>query len=121
MVSGGLTLGMAKGNGARAISGPKKRQPKRSFSTRQSCPLMRIGRKKDVGWPTPAKGKPTSKTKRNSSGPSTIAARRKSQRRAGGVEAGAVLAAGVGGDERLDRDGFIFGAASSELPPGSSP
>jgi hypothetical protein len=116
-VSGGLTLGMTKGNGARAISGPKKRQPNRSFSIKQSCKLICIGRKNDVGCPTPANRKPASSIKKNKSGVSTIAASRNIHRRVPDMGA-----AGAFGDladeaERLEEDGFISEVASLNLPP----
>src|SRR5208282_668224 len=121
MVSAGLTLGRTKGNGLRAMSGPKKRQPKRSFSITQSLPLMGLGRKKDIGWPNPARRRPASTTKRNSTGPSTIAARRKHQRRAPGMDAAEALPEVADADELLERDGCISDAASPDLSPGSAP
>src|SRR5580698_314651 len=102
---------MTKGNGVRAMSGSKKRQPKRSFSIRQSFPSICIGRKKDMGWPIPARRNPASKIRRNKSGPSTAAARRKRQRRPWEMGDSGDLAGGGGGGEedRLERDRGIGG------------
>src|SRR5437660_6920375 len=112
MVSGDLTLGMTRGRGARAISGPKKRQPKRSFSTRQSLPLICIGKKKDVGCPSPAKCNTASKIDNDSRGTSTIAASRKIQRRVRDMGVVETVADAAGKEERLDRVGFICEAVS---------
>jgi len=49
-----------------------------------------------------------------------MAAKRKGQRRAGEMGALAVLAGGLGEDERLERDGCICGAAWPGLLPASS-
>src|ERR1700722_2174059 len=120
IVSGGLIFGMTLGNGSRAISGPKKRQPNLSLSIMQSFPLIFMGRKKDIGCPTPTRRKPISRNKRSSSGPTTIAARRKSQRRAWDTDTGETFADGGGEDERLERDGFISDSASLYVAPGIS-
>src|SRR5664279_5279977 len=101
MVLGGLAWGITNGKGARAISGPKKRHPKRSFSMRQALPSTCMGREKDMGWPIPARHKPSSRSKRKTSGPSIMADRRKSHSRTGGV-AGSGGPAAEAGLERLE-------------------
>jgi hypothetical protein len=50
-----------------------------------------------------------------------MAASRKIQRRAGDMGVLEDLAEGMGEGERLERDGCICGAASSDLLPGNSP
>jgi hypothetical protein len=101
------------------VSGSKKRQPKRSFSIRQFLPSICIGRKKDIGWPIPARRNPHSKISRNNSGPNTAATRRKNQRRPADMGALGVLAGVGGGEDRLERDRGICGAASLDSLPGS--
>jgi hypothetical protein len=84
---------------------------------RQSLPSICIGKKKDMGCPTPAKRKPASNITMKSNGPSTIAARRKSQRLGRDRDAGeAVANAAAGEDERLEGGGFIS-AATAKIPP----
>ena len=94
------------------MSGPKKRQPNRSFSIRQSLPLICADRKKDMGCPTPAKRRPASNTKTHSIGPSAIAVRRKNHRRERDIDGVGAFTDGAGGDVRLERDGFMADAAS---------
>src|SRR5260370_20664241 len=75
-VSAVLAFGMASGQGRRASSGRKKRQPKRSFSIQLSRPLIVAGSRNEVGWPKPPRRKAVSSNANNASGNSTTAARR---------------------------------------------